>query len=243
LTVWPASDVVDQVHWLPGPTTQAGYYRPLIDQLRIARAAAGSGSLGERVELLDTVNHSGAYYLARSFPLARGWDRQVDKAANPLFYGKDALTRASYTAWLHELAVGWVAVPDTRLDYGHQGEAALIDAGVPALRLIWSSPDWRLYRVRNAARLATGAQVTAVGASSVTLHATTATSVMLRIEWTPYLRVLDAPTGRATAACVSGRGRGTEIELPGAGDYRVISRFDPLARFRSADADCAADLP
>jgi hypothetical protein len=57
------------------------------------------------------------------------------------------------------------------------------------------------------------------------------------------LRVLDAPTGRATAACVSGRGRGTEIELPGAGDYRVISRFDPLARFRSADADCAADLP
>src|SRR5262249_5815746 len=142
-------DVVRQVHWLPGRTTEASYYQPLIEQLRTAEAAAGPSAVGERVELLDTVNHSGSYYLARSFPLARGWDRQVDKATNPIFWTDGSLTRQSYDAWLRDLAVGWVAVPATGLDIGHQSEAELIDDGVPSLQLIWSSQDWRLYRVRN----------------------------------------------------------------------------------------------
>lgn len=237
LSVWPATDVINQVHFLPGRTTEAAYYQPVIDQLRIAEAAAGPSAVGERVELLDTSTHTGAYYLAKSFPLARGWDRQVDKADNPIFYGDDTLTQQSYDTWLHDLAVGWVAVPATTLDYGHDTEAALVESGVPTLQLIWSSSDWRLYRVRDATPLATGAQVTEVGASSVTLRATAESSVMLRMQWTPYLRVVDAATGRASATCIVKKGRNTEIGLPAAGEYRVVSPFDPLARFDSSD-DC-----
>ena len=241
LTVWPASDVIDQVHWLPGRTAQAAYYQPVIAQLRIAQAAAGPAALGERVELLDTVNHSGSYFLAQSFPLARGWDRQVDRASNPIFYRDDALTPDSYSAWLHDIAVGWVARPATTLDYGSVPEAALLDDGVPSLRLIWSSPDWRLYRVLNATPLAVGAQVTAVGASSVTLRAATPSAVTLRVLWSPYLHVVDAVTHRTVAACVTEHGRWTQIYLPAAGDYTVVSPFNPLARFRSPDADCVED--
>ena len=236
LSVWPATDVINQVHFLPGRTTEAAYYQPVIDQLRIAQAAAGPTAVGERVELLDTATHTGAYYLAKSFPLARGWDRQVDKADNPIFYG-DGLTQQNYNAWLHDLAVGWVAVPAATLDYGHDTEAALVEHGVPALQLIWSSPDWRLYRVQDASPLATGAQVVAVGASSVTLRTTTKSIVMLRMQWTPYLRVVDAANGRASATCIVKQGRSTNIYLPAAGDYRVVSPFDPFARFDSAD-DC-----
>jgi hypothetical protein len=243
LTVWPAIDVGNQVHWLPVRSAQAAYFAPLIGQLRAAEATAGASAIGERVELLDTANHSGAYYLAQSFPLARGWDRQVDKADNRIFYYDGELTTRSYTAWLHELAVGWVAVPATDLDYGHDTEAALINHGVPSLRLIWRSADWRLYRVLDATPLATGAQVTAVGASSVTLRSTAAADVTLHIEWTPYLQVVDASTGRTTAACITQQGRSTKIRLPAAGVYRVVSPFDPLARFRSAGDRCAAHLP
>jgi hypothetical protein len=212
----------------------------VIDQLRLAEAAAGPNAVGERVELLDTATHSGAYYLARSFPLARGWDRQVDKADNAIFYGDDTLTAQSYRAWLRDLAVGWVAVPATRLDYGHDTEARLIAHGVPALKLIWRSPDWRLYRVRDATPLASGARVTAIGPSSVTLRATAPAAVTLRMQWTPYLRVIDAVTGRATDSCISEQGRGTQIYLPAAGAYRVVSPFDPVARFDSPDGACAA---
>ena len=234
LSVWPATDVINQVHFLPGRTTEAAYYQPVIDRLRMAQAAAGPRAVGERVELLDTATHTGAYYLAKSFSLARGWDRQIDKADNPIFYS-GPLTPQSYRAWLHDLAVGWVAVPATRLDYGHETEAALLDRGVPGLQLIWSSADWRLYRVRDATPLATGAQVTAVGPSSVTLRTSAQSTVVLRMEWTPYLRVVDAATGRAAATCISKQGRDTEIQLATAGDYKIVSPFDPVARFDSSD--------
>lgn len=239
LSVTPTIDVVRQVRWLPGRSTEAGYYQPLIDQLRSAQAAAGSRAQGERVELLDTVDHSGSYYLAESFPLARGWDRQIDKADNPIFYDREPLTQHSYEAWLHDLAVGWVAVPTTKLDFGHVAEAALVNRGVPGLQLIWNSPDWRLYRVRHATPLASGARVADVGPSSVTLRTTAQSTVTLRVQWTPYLRVVDA-TGRATTTCIAKQGRGTRIYLPAAGDYTVVSRFDPLARFRSSADDCPA---
>jgi hypothetical protein len=238
LSVWPATDVINQVHFLPGRTTEAAYYQPVIDHLRSAEVAAGPTAVGERVELLDTATHTGAYYLAKSFPLARGWDRQVDKADNSIFYGDETLTAQTYDAWLHDLAVGWVAVPATTLDYGHDTEAALIKSGLPSLRLIWRSPDWQLYRVRDATPLASGAQVTAVGPSSVTLRAAAATTATVRIQWTPYLRVVDAATGRGAATCITQQGRDTKIYLPAAGQYRVVSPFDPLARFRSTDDDC-----
>ena len=47
---------------------------------------------------------------APRFPLARGWERQLDIADNPLFYG-GALTGTRYERWLKRLAVRYVAVP------------------------------------------------------------------------------------------------------------------------------------
>jgi hypothetical protein len=235
LSVWPAITFAVQVQWVPDPTTRAGYYRPLVGALEAARAAGGPAAVGERVEVLDPASRSGSLYLASSFAIARGWDRQADEANNPIFYGGHELTAAGYHAWLHDLAVGWIAVPSTRLDYASRAEAALVKDGLPYLALTWTSAHWRLYRVQDPVPLATGAAVTAVGPASVTLHADGPASVLIRLRWTPYLRVDDPHDG----VCITRAGHWSRLTLPAAGDYSVVSTFDPGARFDPPDDGCA----
>lgn len=242
LAAWPATDIIEQVQWAPGRTAHPGYYQPLVSEVRTAQAAAGPAVRGERVELLDTRDHFGTLYVARSLALARGWDRQADAANNPIFYSGGTLTAATYHRWLRELAVGWVAVPAADLDYGATQEAKLVTAGLPYLRLIWTSPDWRLYRVADATPLAIGATVTEVGPSSVTLHAAAATTVTVRLRWSPYMRVVDAATGDQVPACIERSSDWVKLYLPAGGEYSLVSSFDAAARFRATDDDCAADL-
>ena len=112
--------------------------------------------------------HWGSAYLP-TLSLARGWDRQADYAYNPIFYDAEALTAASYRAWLASLAVGWVALPTATLDYASVDEGQLIRGGLSYLRLTWSSPQWHLYRVVDSAPLVQGAQVVSVDSSGVVL--------------------------------------------------------------------------
>ena len=84
--------------------------------------------------------------MAPRFPLARGWERQLDIKYNHLFYG-GALTPATYEAWLHKMAVRFVAVSDARLDYLRQAGDRLVDRGLPYLRLVLHTPHWRVYAV------------------------------------------------------------------------------------------------
>jgi hypothetical protein len=235
LSVWPAITFGVQVQWVPDPTTHASYYDPLLRELKAARAAGGAAAIGERVEVLDPASHSGSLYLAPSFAIARGWDRQADEANNPIFYRHQPLTASAYHGWLRDLAVGWVAVPNTKLDYASRREAELIEDGLPYLRLTWKSADWRLYQVRDPAPLATGATVTAVGPASVRLRVDGPASVLLRVRWTPYLRA----QGPAEGVCIARDGHWSRISLPAAGTYSIVSSFDPTARFNPPDATCA----
>lgn len=242
LAAWPATDVIMQVQWAPGRTAHAGYYQPLVREVGNAQAAAGPAARGERVELLDTRDHFGTLYVARSLALARGWDRQADAANNPIFYKDDALTAASYHRWLRQLAVGWVAVPAADLDYGAEHEAHLVTAGLPYLQLIWSSPDWRLYRVTDPTPLATGATVTEVGPSSVTFRTAGPAAVTVRMRWSPYMQVVDAGTRNQVPACIERSSDWVKIYLPAGGEYSLVSSFDATARFHATDDDCAADV-
>ena len=117
---------------------------------------------GERVEVAFTHNHWEAAHLATAVPLARGWERQLDEKANPLFYDGLPLTPERYHRWLRESAVRWVALPDAPLDYSAEAEARLLERGLPYLRLAHESADWRIWEVRDAAPPASdGARVLA----------------------------------------------------------------------------------
>ena len=111
--------------------------------------------------------------MAPRFPLARGWERQLDIKYNSLFYD-GTLTAATYHTWLHKLAVRYVAVSDADLDYSAHEETALIDRGLPYLRLVFrSAPLARLRGRRTRPRSPQGAAtLQRLGANSLTLRAT-----------------------------------------------------------------------
>ena len=94
--------------------------------------------------------------MAPRFPLARGWERQLDIKYNSLFYD-GTLTAATYHTWLHKLAVRYVAVSDADLDYSAHEETALIDRGLPYLRLVFHSAHWHVYAVDHPTPIAQGA--------------------------------------------------------------------------------------
>lgn len=191
--------------------------------------------------MVDTVNHWGSVYLSTT-ALARGWDRQVDNSENPIFYDADLLTSASYESWLHQLAVGWVAVPSAPLDYASVDEARLIRTGLSYLTLTWSSSDWRLYRVNNATPLVSGARVNAIEDNGITITTAAQATVSVRMRWSPYLTVRDPSVGLSVPACLTDSEGWIRLFLPRAETVELSSRFDPAARLSGTDRDCVADL-
>lgn len=241
LLLWPVTDLVGQLHSGDNPSAHAVFYQALIQRLDQERAAAPASATGERLEVLDTSSHwSSVYLAARS--LARGWDRQADRSDNPIFYQPGALTPLAYHSWLRSLAVGWVAVPHAPLDYASQGEAAIIASGPAYLDLVWSNPNWRLYRVVDAAPLVSGAVVSAVHGTDIEFDAKSAGSVMLRVRWSPYLTLLADPSGDPVNACVTDEAGFTKLVISHPGNYKLVSHFDPGLSLHRADPDCQRDL-
>lgn len=233
LALWPAIDLVQQLSATRDPSTTAAYYQPLLNALGDEQAKAGSAAVGQRVEVLDSKNHFATVYLAGRASLARGWDRQADVANDPIFYRKDALTPASYHMWLHELAVGWVAVPDAKLDYSAVREAELVSGGLDYLQLAWSNESWRLYRVTDGTTLAEGAQVRSVEPTRVTIVTDVAPAeVYMRLRWSPYLTVQNPDGTPAVGACLANANGWLNLVLPAAGEFRVTSKFDPVHRLK-----------
>jgi hypothetical protein len=194
------------------PSASAGYWRPLLSFL--ARQPGGPF----RVEIPFTGFHFEAYEVAPRFPLARGWERQLDIEDNALFYN-GTLNASTYHVWLRSLAVRFVAVSDASLDYSAKAEKRLIDRGLPYLTAVLRTRHWRVYAVNDAAPLAQGATVTAIGPNWLTLRAARRGTAFLRVRFTPYWSLNDG--------CVGPAGDFTKLAFRHAGDARVTIRFSP----------------
>jgi hypothetical protein len=225
---WQWSAAIDDVHTASGdPSVHAAYYAPLVAYLERAGAPAGG-----RVEIPFTRLHWEARWVAPHAALARGWERQLDRKANAIFYD-GTLTPASYHGWLQRNAVRWVALPDTRLDYSAIPEARLIEQGLPYLREVWSNRDWRLYAVRDPVPFAEPpARVTAFGIDTLTLEVPRAGVYWVRMRWTPYWAVVEGN------ACVAPDGDWTRMQVRRPGTIRLATRFS-LARIGATAARCS----
>jgi hypothetical protein len=159
---------------------------------------AEHGDPNHRVEVVATDHHWEAFYLARrGVPLTRGWYRQDDFPANQDLYGE--LTATKYHTWLRRLGVRYVFLPDDRLDYSAEEEAALLRVS-QVLPEVARVGRWTVFEVPNATPIATpGAsiQVRDISAEEVTLEAARAGNYRLRLRYTPYWRVV---RGEACAA-------------------------------------------
>jgi hypothetical protein len=197
------------------PSDNVAYWKPLLSFL------SGQGGPPFRVEVPFTQFHFEAYHLAPRFPIARGWERQVDIKDNPLFY-TGTLTPARYEHWLHQVAVRFVAVADVHLDYAGRQENALIDRGLPYLRLVARLPHWRVYAVRKPTPIVTGAAtLRAIGPNSLTLAATRPGRAYLRVHFTPYWAL-----GQGSG-CVAPAGDYTALTVRRPGPVKLVISFSP----------------
>lgn len=144
------------------PSSSPEYYAGLLSFLATRDPAAG------RLEVPFTREHWEAAFVAPHFPLARGWERQLDLQYDQVLY--HPLTAGAYRSWLDASAVDFVALPDVPLDYGAKAEAAVLARPPDYLQPVWHDAHWTVWRVIDARPLVTGAALTRLTTSSVELR-------------------------------------------------------------------------
>ena len=206
----PAVRAVAEAHG--DPSTEAAFFEAPRAFLQDAVAP------GERVEVAFTHNHWEVAHLATAVPLARGWERQLDEKANPVFYDDLPLTPWRYHRWLREAGVHWVALPDAPLDYSAKAEGRLLERGLPYLRPAHRADGWRIWEVRDAPPPASdGARVTTAGPDGFEVESGGPTVV--RQRWTRWWR--------ADGACVSeAPGGWTRVTPTRSGPVRVRAELE-----------------
>jgi hypothetical protein len=210
------------------PSIHAAYYRPLLTFLDANRSGAPF-----RIEIPFTANHWESARVAPRYPLARGWERQLDKKYDGLFY-EDTLDPQRYRDWLGANAVRYVALPDVRLDHSARLEGSLVASGrLPWLREVWRSAHWRVYAVAGARSLADGATATHLGSDSVDLVVATPGDVRLRVRFTPYWAVV-----RGSGCVRRTPGGWTAIRVTRPGAVRLATRF-AIGRIVSRGPRCS----
>jgi len=212
------------LQWLPAvravveadgdPAARASFHAPLLGFLR------DNAAPGDRIEIAFTENHWEAAHVAPAIALARGWERQLDRKVNGLFYFGE-LTPDRYERWLRREGVRWVALPDATLDFSAEAEGELLRGGLPFLRPAWRSADWQVWELRDAPPPAAGpARVTATGPDRIELVAARPGRVVVRRRYTRYWRLADGPGCVREAA-----GGWTRIDVAAAGPVRLEARF------------------
>jgi hypothetical protein len=197
-----------------GQSFDKAFYQPLLEQLPV------NGDATHRVEVIDPKTHGPALYVAPELPIARGWERQTDVTRNPIFYD-GSLNADTYRAWLDELAVKWVALPNVPLDYASADEGDLVRQGLPYLSQIWANDDWTLFEVVNAKPLADGVfEVQQMGIDSITFSAFAPGEGEIKVAWARGLNLsgvgMTAEDGEITR-----NGDYIRYHVPAAGTYRL----------------------
>ena len=228
LAFWQWSPAVrDVIKYIEDPAAKSDYFEPLRNFLfRMPDQ--------RRIEIPFTRSHWEGSEVAMDQALARGWLRQLDTRLHPIFY-RDGLNRLTYAAWLSDNAVRYVALPSAKPDKSSYGERALIEKGLPYLRLRWKSDDWRVYEVLLPAPLAISQGdarivVEQFQSDELLLDVKRPGEAIVKVRWTPYWF--------ASNACVEPHGEWTRVIADEEGFVRLSTRFAPerlISRGRRCD--------
>jgi hypothetical protein len=211
------------------PSRQAAYYAGLLGFL------ATQNPIDGRLEIPLTRGHWESSFVAPSFPLARGWERQTDLLDNPPLY--DALTPESYRAWLDDAGVSLVALPNAPLDRGGLAEAQLLAYPPSYLHLVYRDADWQVWRVAGSVSLVTGAAtMTTLGPASFVLEFPHPGTAVIRLRSSGLWQI------SAGQGCLSSTSDGwLQLATPRAGLVTVRARVN--SQLITGAADCGDQLP
>lgn len=216
LLAWPLSSFVSDMTIAGAASTRPEFYTALLDHL------PAPGRAVQRVEVVEPSSHASSYRVAEQVPLARGWERQVDLAENPIFY-RPTLTAGDYRDWLVQHAVGWVAVPRGPVDWASTSEARLLSQPPSFLSLVWRDATWRLYRVQVPSPASSGAlRTVSLDTSGVHLIASSPGPALIRVAYSRLLTLhsLDQP---GLSPCLRATPRGLLVSVPRAGRWLLTA--------------------
>ena len=218
LAVWQWSSAVrDFKKAVEDPSVEPGYYEELRGFLDRHQHEPG------RLEIPFTRSHWEAAEVAGTYPLARGWQRQLDIGRDRIFYN-GALSDISYLAWLSELGVNWVALPSVKPDYSSYDERGLIERNPAYLKQIWRSKNWRVYEVMVPHPMVVSdrtsdIRMSRLGSDEFDLDVQQPGTAVVRVRWSPYWY--------AKNACVERAGDWTRVIPQYSGPLHVSMRFSP----------------
>jgi hypothetical protein len=220
LIYWQWSPVVRDLEEVNAqPSVSAGYYAPLVDFLR-----GQPHRDSQRVEVLPEAHHWESAYVPQGIYIARGWERQLDRKLNPLFYKSAPITGPEYRSWLDDLGVGYVAVPRAPLDYAALGEKRMIKKGPPRyLEKVLHSKNWTVYKVRNPSPLAIGGKMIKLTPQGFVVDASAPGTVLVRVHWTPYWSI-----EQGTGCVEQGPAGYTMLDVTTPGRFRIGIDFSPV---------------
>jgi hypothetical protein len=238
LLYWQLSPVVRDLETVHAqPSVNAGYYAPVRDFLRGDMAKTGRS---HRVEVIPVEHHWEAAHVPKGIYIARGWERQLDRKLNAIFYEDEngPLTADAYRDWLDELGVGYVAVPHSDLDYAGEEEARLVAGGLSYLRVAFESRDWTVHRVVDPEPIVVGSgELVKLKPEGLVIDAEAPGSLLVRVRWTPYWSIDDG------VGCVEKAPNGfTQVTVTEPGRLKIGVDFSPL-RALSGGERCAYNPP
>jgi hypothetical protein len=222
LALWQWSPAVRDVKkYIEDPAAKSDYFEPLRQFLYTLPDQ-------RRIEIPFTRSHWEGSEVAMEMPLARGWLRQLDTGLHPIFY-REGINRLTYASWLSDNAVRYVALPSAKPDKSSYGERALIEKGLPYLRLRWKSDDWRVYDVLLAAPLVipqkdANVVLEQLQSDELLLDVKRPGEAIVKVRWTPYWF--------ASNACVEPHGDWTKVIAEEKGFVRLSTRFSPERLFQ-----------
>lgn len=228
---WQLEPVVSAVARADGdPSRSSEFYTGLLGFL------ATQNSAGGRLEIPFTREHWESVYVAQKFPIARGWERQLDLQYNAVLY--HPLSAQQYRSWLASAGVDLVALPRAPLDYGGIAERALLAHPPNYLRPVYQDGNWSVYRVVDASPLVVGgaANLVRLNSSSVTVNFTQPGTEIIRLHGSKLWRT------SATNVCLSTTPDGwlqVRASQPGIVTIRAQVTFANL--FAAALPACDAD--
>jgi hypothetical protein len=156
---------------------------------RLVDLLAGLTPVTGRIEVVPFLEHGESDVVAQRWPLARGWERQVDTVrAAPLY--RHSLTAESYHQWLADNAVQYVAVGRHRHDWSAASELRVLASSPPYLSVAVQSGDWTVWKVVDAQPLVTGvATLQSVDPAHIVVDATATGVVNVNLHWSRWLSV------------------------------------------------------
>lgn len=182
---------------------------------------------GSRVELVDTSNHQGAYYLPRmGYPLVRGWFRQDDFPQNELLYQRSEMDSSTYLTWLENSGASVVVLPPGPLDFSSVAEASLLNSGRSGLTMVADVEGSKIFKVPGSptvVRQPNGQFISArIGLQSLEFNAPVSGTYHLSLFYSPYFEINEGKV------CEDSKGMVT-LKIKNPGPHRLVFDLSPTS--------------